>query len=427
VYRAEVFLRQLEPRTGRTTQQVVNFVLWPIAVMTVLNRVIVTAVNGAITDDFRPVYNAALAFWNGRDVYTADFNSVDPHYLYPPSGSLLMAPLAILDPERSRWLFIGVNAVAILVALYLLLRLFDLTISSIAAPILVLGAFMSETVTNTLVFTNINGLVLLGEVAFLLLLMRKKDLWAGAAIGLTIAVKPTLAPLLLLPLVRGQWKVLVTALGIPFILTVVAWPLASDPMDFVRRTVPYLLESRDYFNSSIVGNGAYFGLPEWLILLLRVVLAAMVVVSLWLLYRYYRNDELFFLTTATGVIMTASFLLPSLGQMYYSMMLLPLLMSVVLKNSVMRNWPAWLAVYGFMTFDSWWSNRWPTFGRAAEYTKSTLGWSLLLIVIFCVLGYRYLVARREGRLDRGIDPAYLLDPPLDTVSPADEAETATKH
>lgn len=62
-------------------------------------------------------------------------------------------------------------------ALYLLLRLFDLTISSIAAPILVLGAFMSETVTNTLVFTNINGLVLLGEVAFLLLLMRKKDLW----------------------------------------------------------------------------------------------------------------------------------------------------------------------------------------------------------------------------------------------------------
>ncbi len=113
--------------------------------------------------------------------------------------------------------------------------------------------------------------------------------------------EPTLAPLLLLPLVRGQWKVFVTALGIPFILTVVAWPLASDPMDFVRRTVPYLLESRDYFNSSIVGNGAYFGLPEWLILLLRVVLAAMVVVSLWLLYRYYRNDELFFLTTATGV------------------------------------------------------------------------------------------------------------------------------
>lgn len=392
--------------------------------MTVLNRVIVRAVNGSITDDFRPVYNAALAFWNGREVYTADFNSVDPHYLYPPSGSLLMAPLAILDPERSRWLFIGVNALAVLAALYLLLRLFDLTITSIAAPILVLASFTSETVTNTLVFTNINGLVLLGEIAFLLLLMRKKYLWSGAAIGLTIAVKPTLAPLLVLPLVRGQWKVFVTAIGIPFVLTVVAWPLSADPMAFVTRTVPYLLESRDYFNSSIVGNGAYFGLPEWLILLLRITLAAMVIASLWLLYRYYRNDELFFLTTATGVIMTASFLLPSLGQMYYSMMLFPLLMSVVLKNSVMRNWPAWLAVYGFMTYDSWWSTRWPTFGRAAEYTKSTLGWSLLLVVIFCVLGYRYLVARREGRLDQGIDPSFLLERPHDVDAPVEKTHTA---
>ncbi|MGC0363782.1 arabinofuranan 3-O-arabinosyltransferase [Rhodococcus sp. 27YEA15] len=409
MYRAEVFLRQLEPRTGRTTEQVVNYVLWPIAVMTVINRVVVKAVNGSITDDFRPVYNAALAFWNGRAVYTADFNSVDPHYLYPPSGSLILAPLAVLDPERSRWLFIGVNAVAILVALYLLLRMFDLKIGSIAAPILVLATFVSETVVNTLVFTNINGIVLLSEMAFLILLMRRKDLWAGAAIGITIAIKPTLAPLLILPLVRGQWKVFVTALGIPFVLTVVAWPLAADPMEFIHHTVPYLLESRDYFNSSIVGNGAYFGLPQWMVLGLRVVFAAMVLVSLWLLYRYYRHDDLFFLSTATGVIMTASFLLPSLGQMYYSMMLFPLLMSVVLKNSVMRNWPAWLAVYGCMTYDDWWSHRWPTFGRAAEYMKSTLGWSLLLIVVFCVLGYRYLLARREGRLDTGIDPAYLLD------------------
>ncbi|MGG7099465.1 glycosyltransferase family 87 protein [Rhodococcus sp. 24CO] len=425
MYRSEVFLRQIEPRTGRTTQQVVNYVLWPIAVMTVINRVVVKAVNGSITDDFRPVYNAALAFWNGREVYTADFNTVDPHYLYPPSGSLLMAPLAILDPERSRWLFIGANAIAILVALYLLLRLFDLTISSIAAPILVLAAFSSETVTNTLVFTNINGIVLLSEMAFLLLLMRRKDLWAGASIGITLAVKPTLAPLLLLPLVRGQWKVFVTALGIPFILTVVAVPLSADPMAFVERTVPYLLESRDYFNSSIVGNGAYFGLPDWLVFTLRAVFAVMVLISLWLLYRYYRHDDLFFLTTTTGVIMTASFLLPSLGQMYYSMMLFPLLMSVILKNSVMRNWPAWLAVYGCMTFDDWWSFRWPAFGRAAEYMKSTLGWSLLLIVIFCVLGYRYLVARREGRLDRGIDPAYLL-PSLEAVPPASKAEPAVK-
>jgi len=410
VYRAVVFLRQLEPRTGRTANEVINFALWPIAVMTVLHRVVVKAVNGYITDDFRPVYNAALAFLNGRPVYTANFNWVDPHYLYPPSGTLLMAPIAVIDPEKSRWLFIIANAIAIVIALYLLLRLFGLGLNTIAAPILLLATFSSETVTNTLVFTNINGLVLLGEIAFLVLLMKRKDMWSGVAIGLTFAVKPILAPLLLLPLVRGQWKVFVTAIGIPLILTAVAWPLSADPMDFVRHTVPYLMESRDYFNSAIVGNGKYYGLPTALIWALRGVFTAIVLSSLWLLYRYYRHDELFFVVTMSGVLLTASWLLGSLGQMYYSMMLFPLLMSVVLKNSVMRNWPAWLAVYGFMSYDSWLSSRFIEAGRTAEYMKTTLGWSLLLLVVFGVLTVRYVSARREGRLDRGIDPAFLLEP-----------------
>lgn len=425
-----VFLRHLEPRTGRTPHEVINFALWPIAVMTVLHRVVVKAVNGYITDDFRPVYNAALAFLNRRPVYTANFDWVDPHYLYPPSGTLLMAPIAIIDPEKSRWLFILANTIAIVIALYLLLRLFGLGLNSIAAPILLFATFSSETVTNTLVFTNINGLVLLGEIAFLVLLMKRRDMWSGVAIGLTFAVKPILAPLLLLPLVRGQWKVFVTALGIPLVLTAVAWPLSADPMDFVHHTVPYLMESRDYFNSAIVGNGRYYGLPTWMIFTLRGIFAALVAGSLWLLYRYYRHDELFFVVTTSGVLLTASWLLGSLGQMYYSMMLFPLVMSVVLKNSVMRNWPAWLAVYGFLSYDSWLSGRFVEAGRTAEYMKTTLGWSLLLIVIFGVLAVRYVTAKREGRLDQGIDPAFLLEPRPKTPStepelaPEPEAESA---
>ncbi|AWK72995.1 hypothetical protein CBI38_17000 [Rhodococcus oxybenzonivorans] len=430
MYRAVVFLRHLEPRTGRTPHEVINFALWPIAVMTVLHRVVVKAVNGYITDDFRPVYNAALAFLNRRPVYTANFDWVDPHYLYPPSGTLLMAPIAIIDPEKSRWLFILANTIAIVIALYLLLRLFGLGLNSIAAPILLFATFSSETVTNTLVFTNINGLVLLGEIAFLVLLMKRRDMWSGVAIGLTFAVKPILAPLLLLPLVRGQWKVFVTALGIPLVLTAVAWPLSADPMDFVHHTVPYLMESRDYFNSAIVGNGRYYGLPTWMIFTLRGIFAALVAGSLWLLYRYYRHDELFFVVTTSGVLLTASWLLGSLGQMYYSMMLFPLVMSVVLKNSVMRNWPAWLAVYGFLSYDSWLSGRFVEAGRTAEYMKTTLGWSLLLIVIFGVLAVRYVTAKREGRLDQGIDPAFLLEPRPKTPStepelaPEPEAESA---
>ncbi|WP_249358938.1 glycosyltransferase family 87 protein [Nocardia cyriacigeorgica] len=410
MYRAPVLLRQLEPRTARTTAEVIKFALWPLAVMTVLNRVLIKAVNGFVTDDYKPVYQASLDFLNGRAVYTANFDSVDPHYLYPPSGTLLIAPIAIIDYEKSRWLFILLNAVAILIAWYLLLRLFNYTLKSVVAPALLLAMFMSETVINTLVFTNVNGCILLGEMIFIILLLRRRDLWAGAILGLTVAVKPTLAPLLLIAAARRQWKVFITAIGVPLVLNAIAWPLMKDASSFITRTGPYLMETRDYFNSSIAGNSEYYGLPPWLSWGMRLMLGAIVAITLWLLYRYYRDDELFFVCTSSGVLLTASFLL-SLGQMYYSMMLFPFLMTVVLRNSVLRNWPAWLAVFGFMSYDKWLSDRWQSMGRNLEYLRITFGWTLLLIVVFCVLGERYLAARREGRLQFGIDPAWIATAP----------------
>lgn len=419
-----VFLRQLEPRTARTTADVIRFALWPLAVMTVLNRVFIKAVNGFVTDDYKPVYQASLDFLNGREVYTANFDSVDPHYLYPPSGTLLIAPIAVIDYEKSRWLFILLNAAAILLACYLLLRLFNYTLRSIAAPVLLLAMFMSETVINTLVFTNVNGCLLLAEMLFLILLLQRRDLWAGVIMGLTIAVKPTLAPLLLIALVRKQWNIVITATVVPVVLTAIAWPLSRDPEEFFTRTFPYLLETRDYFNSAIPGNAEYYGLPPWLTWGIRLSMAVLVLLSLWILYRYYREDELFFVTTSAGVLLTAEFLLASLGQMYYSMMLFPFLMSVVLRNSVLRNWPAWLAVFGFLSYDKWLSDRWPDIGRNLEYLRITFGWGLLLIVVFCVLGDRYLTARREGRLPH-LDPAWMASAPDSRDTGTGIAEPAT--
>src|SRR6201987_5993088 len=163
--------------------------------MSVLHRSIVVTTNGNITDDFKPVYRAVLNFRRGWDIYNEHFDYVDPHYLYPPGGTLLMAPFGYLPFAPSRCLFILINTVAILIAWYLLLRLFKLTLSSVAAPALLLAMFCTETVTNTLVFTNINGCILLLEMLFLWGLVdgRVGHQWlAGFAIGLTLVLKPLL-------------------------------------------------------------------------------------------------------------------------------------------------------------------------------------------------------------------------------------------
>jgi arabinofuranan 3-O-arabinosyltransferase len=390
---------------------VLRSVLWPVAILSIIHRGYVLGTNGYITDDFGPVYRAVSNFRRGLDIYNEHFEQVDPHYLYPPGGTLLLSPFGFLPVTAARYWFITVNAIAIVLAAYLLLRLFRFTLASVAAPALLLAMFCTESVTNTLVFTNINGCILLCEVLFFRWLLDGKvnHQWlAGVAVGLTLVIKPSLAPLLLLPLLNRQWRALIPAFGVPLLFNAVAWPLVSDPMNFVTRTARYIFSTRDYFNSSIVGNGVYYGLPLWLILLLRIVFAVLAIGSLWLLYRHYRErDPLFWMLTSSGVLLVASFLVLSLGQAYYSMMLFPFLMTVVLPNSVLRNWPAWLAIYGFMTMDRWLLVYWPTTGRALEYLKITYGWSLMLIVVFCVLYFRYLDAKADGRLSDGIDPRWL--------------------
>jgi arabinofuranan 3-O-arabinosyltransferase len=405
-------LTVFRPRTSPpTTSSVLRTILWPLAILFIIHRSYVLATNGYITDDYGPVYRSVINFKLGLDIYNEHLDYVDPHYLYPPGGTLLMAPFGYLPVDASRYWFISFNTVAMLLAAYFLVRLFKFGIGSAALPALLAAMFCTESVINTIVFANINGCILLLDVLFFRWLLDGKvshEWWAGVAIGLSLVVKPLLAPLLLLPLLNRQWRALVTGIAVPVVFNVAAFPLVADPMDFYRRTLPYILGTRDYFNSSILGNGIYYGLPMWLIMFMRVLFALLTVASLWLLYRYYRTrDPLLWFCTSSGVLLIASWLVLSLGQAYYSMTLFPFLMTVVLQNSVIRNWPAWLAIYGFMTADKWLMWRWPTTGRTLEYLRVTWGWSLMLTVVFAVLYFRYLDAKAENRLQFGIDPPWM--------------------
>ena len=162
--------------------------------------------------------------------------------------------------------------------------------------------------------------------------------------ALSLTVKPVLGVLLLILLLNRQWRVLAMAIGVPLALNVVAWRMVIDRRAFLRGTIP-IFSTRDYFNSSVLGSG-YYGLPMWLITALRLLFVATAAGSLWLLYRYYHDrDRFFWALDLVGVLLIASWLVLSLAQ--GSMMLFPFLMTVVLPNSVLRNWPAWLATYGF--------------------------------------------------------------------------------
>lgn len=387
--------------TGRTTTvpRVLAHVLWPLAVMTVIHRVLIRAVNGSVTNDFGTVYVATRHFLAGEPVYAENLLTVQPHYLYAPSGTLLLAPFGVIDDYSvARWLFILVNAAAILAALWLLMRLFDLDVRSYVTPALILATFLTEAVTNTLVFTNVNGVIFLCQVAFLYLLHRRRLWWSGVAMGLSLAVKPMLAPLLFLPLVRRQWQPFVASAAIPAVAMAAGWALTVDARAYVDKTLPYMGEVRNYYNSSLAGLGVYYGVPEPLVLVARILVVVATLVAVWLLLDYRHNHEVLWLATTSGVILTGVFLVSSLGQMYYSMTLIPLLLTVVLDHSFVRNWVAWLAAYGCLTLDYWESERWPYYGRLLEFSHPTLGWMLLLATVLVGLLWRRTDPRRHERI-----------------------------
>ena len=372
------------PSRVRTTawDHIGNSILWPLAMILVAHRLIILSINGDVTDDFSTVYYALRRFIEGVPVYNENYHHVDPHYLYSPGATLLLSPLGFLGHfGLARLGFIGVNALAIILAIGLLTRMFGFSLRSFVWPLSISLAFLTESVRSTLIFSNINGILLLALCGYFFLLLRDKQWWAGVVIGVAILIKPLFLPLLFLPLVKLQWRAIVVGLVVPVLFNLAALPLIKDVNDYSERLLPYLGQTRDYFNSSLPGIALYYGMPTALKLMLFAVFATAVAVGVIMLLRWRYSDPLFWMTTTSTLLLSGVFFLSSLGQMYYSMMFFPMMFTVVLRKSVLHSWVAWVAVYCFFSPDSWVSHRWYAISRWTAFTLPTVGWGLLILVI----------------------------------------------
>lgn len=358
-----------------------NAIGWPLAILLVLHRLVVLAWTGSPTDDFTTVQSAARRFVEGVPVYNEVYHHVDPHYLYNPGATLLLSPLGLTEnTDAVRPWFILVNALAIIVALAILTKMVGHPLRSALFPLSIAAAFLTESVTNTLVFSNINGMLLLALDGFLWLLLNKRSWAAGIVIGLAIVVKPVFLPLLFLPLVKLDWKAIIGGIGVPVLLNIIAWPLTPGASAYVTELMPYLGETRDYANASLPGFAVYFGMPAWLEWTLWILLAACVAVAVLGLARFRHTDEFLWATTTAGILLIGAFLLSSLGQAYYSMMLFPALFTVVKRVSLFHNPMAWVGAILCLAPLKWYSPHFPMVGTWLTTFLPMAGWATLIIV-----------------------------------------------
>lgn len=177
--------------------------------------------------DFDSFWRSARALLGGGNIYDAGARLVN---LNPPVWTVLISPLGLLEAIDAYRLFV---VMSILLALgYLAWTAEELRLRPVWA---VVGAgllLFSSPLLATLALGQVYPVLALGLVAAWISDRRDHQRLSGAALGLVVALKPSLAPVLLWPLVRRRWGSFVAACVSGLTATLVGFFVAGPSATF---------------------------------------------------------------------------------------------------------------------------------------------------------------------------------------------------
>lgn len=150
--------------------------------------------------DFDTFWHSAVALTQGADIYETPAKLTN---LNPPLLSVLLVPFAGLDSLTAYRLFVVITALLVIAAVVAAAR--ELRLSAPVTAAVVVTVLASSPLHGTLVLGQIYPLLLVGLVAGWIAERRGRPVLAAVLYGVTVALKPSLAPLLLLPAVQRRW------------------------------------------------------------------------------------------------------------------------------------------------------------------------------------------------------------------------------
>jgi arabinofuranan 3-O-arabinosyltransferase len=168
-------------------------------------------------------------------------------------------PLGLVPVDAPRWLVFASNLVGILVASAILIRVFDQPLTGLAGALTVLGLSLASAVFDTLKSGNVNGVVLLAEAVFISAAARGSSNLAGLGLGLSLALKPVLAPLIVVPILYRKGGTVLIALGIPVAMSGLVLVSAPRSRDFFSDTVPssFAVKARSFRISALRSQASW--------------------------------------------------------------------------------------------------------------------------------------------------------------------------
>jgi alpha-1,2-mannosyltransferase len=157
--------------------------------------------------DFYTFWRSAETLWEGRNIYGTGDRLPN---LNPPLWTVLIAPLGLLEPLTAYRVFILITLV--MVVGYLAWVADELRLRGWWAVVGAAMLLLSSPLLLTLALGQLYAVLALGLVVAWISDRRDGSLVSGIALGLVVAIKPSLAPVLLWPLARRRWRAFVAAL-----------------------------------------------------------------------------------------------------------------------------------------------------------------------------------------------------------------------
>ncbi|HTF53020.1 MAG TPA: glycosyltransferase family 87 protein [Pseudonocardia sp.] len=260
--------------------------------------------------DFDSFWSSAVALRQHTDLYRT--GSLLPN-LDPPVLAVLLSPLTELDVLPAYRLFALLTTVMVVGASVAVAEWTGL--SARWAAVAVAALLLSAPLQSTVALGQVYGLLAVALTVAWVAERRGRLGWSGVALGLAIALKPSLLPLLLWPVVRRRWRSLLAALAAGAVATAVGvvaagWSAIGDWLGLLRTVqVTGFLD-----NDSLAALAVRWHLPAWVGYL---VAAALLVVTLW---RARRRPE-----HAIWSITAAALLLAPIAWNNYLVLLAPAL------------------------------------------------------------------------------------------------------
>ena len=157
--------------------------------------------------DFDSFWRSARAMLEGHNIYDTGVELVN---LNPPVWTVLISPLGLLEPLTAYRVFVLISVVVVVA--YLAWTVEELRLRPGWTAVGVVMLLLSSPLLATLALGQVYPVLALGLVASWIADRRGRLEVSGAALGLVVALKPSLLPVLLWPLVRRRWRALVAAL-----------------------------------------------------------------------------------------------------------------------------------------------------------------------------------------------------------------------